>query len=412
MGARRVNLEDIDVDIDYTVAGQEENVGTALRRLEFQRQQRLQLVPTDDLEVRTVLGLLNEPEETLNEDKFSRRERLAELLFNNEEHLNTYKNSSLYHGHSNPDPISSTDGSKIEEEDEDFYTPATAKLIEARKFILPYSIDRSMKRLQSMKERALNFDIGKEINTRRQLNQHLEKMQLVGSQIVSIRPISKVCLMSDNALCATGSWAGDIKILDTKTLDVISGIENGHDGKIGGLAWNSTNTHLVSGADDCLVKIHSFDPDVKIIKELTALQGHTGRVVNVDFHPSGRFVASASFDMTWRLWDIESETELQFQEGHGKEVYSLSFQNDGALLCSGGLDNAAIVWDVRTGKSIMNLQGHAKPIYSVDWSPDGYHIATGGGDGVINIWDIRKTTETTRLLAHNNICLLYTSRCV
>lgn len=52
-------------------------------------------------------------------------------------------------------------------------------------------------------------------------------------------------------------------------------------------------------------------------------------------HPSGDYIASASFDTTWRLWDAETTQELLLQEGHSKEVYSVEFQNDGSLVASG-----------------------------------------------------------------------------
>lgn len=68
---------------------------------------------------------------------------------------------------------------------------------------------------------------------------------------------------------------------------------------------------------------------------LSVLKGHQGRVCRVAFHPSGRYVASASFDTTWRLWDVPTSKELLLQEGHAKEVYSVEFQNDGALVASG-----------------------------------------------------------------------------
>lgn len=65
------------------------------------------------------------------------------------------------------------------------------------------------------------------------------------------------------------------------------------------------------------------------------MKGHEERVCRVAFHPSGDFVASASFDTTWRLWDVATSKELLLQEGHAKEVYSVEFQDDGALVASG-----------------------------------------------------------------------------
>lgn len=67
---------------------------------------------------------------------------------------------------------------------------------------------------------------------------------------------------------------------------------------------------------------------------IQSLDGHDVRAAPF-FHPSGRFIGTASFDCTWRLWDVETGDELLLQEGHSREVMALSFQWDGALVASG-----------------------------------------------------------------------------
>jgi U4/U6 small nuclear ribonucleoprotein PRP4 len=64
------------------------------------------------------------------------------------------------------------------------------------------------------------------------------------------------------------------------------------------------------------------------------MKGHQDRICRVAFHPSGNYVASASFDTTWRLWDINTSKEILLQEGHSREVYAVEFQDDGALAAS------------------------------------------------------------------------------
>jgi WD40 repeat protein len=49
-----------------------------------------------------------------------------------------------------------------------------------------------------------------------------------------------------------------------------------------------------------------------------SLKGHEARVNRLAFHPCGHLVASTSNDETWRLWDIETGTELLTQEGHSE----------------------------------------------------------------------------------------------
>ena len=71
---------------------------------------------------------------------------------------------------------------------------------------------------------------------------------------------------------------------------------------------------------------------------LQQLAGHTDRLGKVAFHPCGNYFGTASFDRTWRLWDVESGETLLEQEGHSRAVYGLAFHPDGSLALSGGLD--------------------------------------------------------------------------
>ena len=55
--------------------------------------------------------------------------------------------------------------------------------------------------------------------------------------------------------------------------------------------------------------------------------------------------ATASFDTTWRLWDVETGQSLMEQEGHSRPVYTVAFHPDGSLAASAGLDSIGVgVW--------------------------------------------------------------------
>ena len=132
----------------------------------------------------------------------------------------------------------------------------------------------------------------------------------------------------------------------------------GHTDRVVGVAWHPQATlsqspslvNLVSGGGEGSVNLWSIERwcfffyrsafvgtniESKSESPLSVMKGHQDRVCRVAFHPSGNYVASASFDTTWRLWDVNTTKELLLQEGHSKEVYSVEFQNDGALVASG-----------------------------------------------------------------------------
>lgn len=399
MTDKKIDFDNIKVDNDFKSISQEESVSDALNRLEEARMHRVEMAPTDDNDVRKVLRMLEEPEQLVNEDEKSRRERLGELLYANRAFFKKYQESLGELG----EVLGSNNNSEQEEsEDEsEFYTPADESLKTARRFLIKYSIKKSKERLSRERSNARTLKIQEILSERRTLNAKLTKFQLVGSQVASTRPISRVAVAPNKDYFAAASWAGDIKVFKIDSLHELCEIKT-HDGKIGGLDWNIEGSLLVNGSEGGLVKINKYANDV--LGDNITLRGHEKRVVTTKFHPSNLYVGSASFDTTWRLWDVEKSIEVQLQEGHSKEVYSLSFHKDGSLVCTGSFDNSAILWDIRSGKAISILQGHAKPIYSVDWSADGHTVATGGGDGLINVWDIRKPdTAATPILAHNNI---------
>jgi U4/U6 small nuclear ribonucleoprotein PRP4 len=93
-----------------------------------------------------------------------------------------------------------------------------------------------------------------------------------------------------------------------------------------------------------------------------SFDGHLDRLARLAFHPSGKYLGTASFDKTWRLWDINTGKELLLQEGHSRSVYGVSFHPDGSLAASCGLDAYARVWDLRSGRLFFALKGHVKPV--------------------------------------------------
>lgn len=66
------------------------------------------------------------------------------------------------------------------------------------------------------------------------------------------------------------------------------------------------------------------------------MEGHAPhRVSKVEFHPSGRFLATCVFDHSWRLWDLDQGVEVLHQEGHSKPVYNIAFHCDGSVAVTG-----------------------------------------------------------------------------
>ena len=234
----------------------------------------------------------------------------------------------------------------------------------------------------------------------------LEAMINTTSEVADDRPISTCQFSPDGKSLLTGAWNGNVRIWSMPECNMQTGF-SAHMDRITGLAWHpharmgSEDGNIVmcvSGSSDCTARLWSEKCQL-----LHRLEGHTDRLARVACHPMGRHCGTASFDLTWRFWDIESGSCLLEQEGHSRAVYSLAFQKDGALAVSGGLDSYGRIWDLRTGRCIMLLEGHVKSILSTDFSDCGYLIATGSADNTARVFDIRKKGTLAILPGHTSL---------
>ncbi|CDS82033.1 related to PRP4-U4/U6 small nuclear ribonucleoprotein [Sporisorium scitamineum] len=354
-------------------------------------------IPTSDPKVRLRLRQLGEPITCFGEREMDRRERLRQLVARQLQQPSAPQSHDSQHSESDSE-------SGGDQEDEEFYTEGSPALVDARRKIACFSLQRSKQRLAVQRKDA-TVPLASIVKLRSKVFEPIKTYTNLGSQIGDDRPVSMTRFAPNSQLLATGSWSGSIKLWQVPSANHKLTFR-AHTDKVGGLAWHPQATlsqdpsavNLVSGAGDASVCLWSLESD----RPLATLQGHEARVARTAFHPTGDYVASASFDGTWRLWDVASSQCLTVQEGHSKEVYSVDFQDDGALVASGGLDAIGRVWDMRTGRTAMVLDGHAKEILSIDFAPNGYQLATASGDDTVRIWDMRALKFIYTIPAHKS----------
>ncbi|MGB3518925.1 MAG: hypothetical protein WBA43_20895 [Elainellaceae cyanobacterium] len=118
----------------------------------------------------------------------------------------------------------------------------------------------------------------------------------------------------------------------------------------------------------------------------TRLEGHQGRVWQVQFSPDGNAIATSGTDGTARIWDLDGN-QLAVLEGHQGRVEQVLFSPDGDAIATRGEDGTARLWDL-AGNSIALLEGHQGSVWHVQFSPDGETLATSGSDGTARLWDL------------------------
>jgi len=161
-------------------------------------------------------------------------------------------------------------------------------------------------------------------------------------------------------------------------------IAGGHNGTVAGAAF-SPDGHLVASASwDNTVKLWEVETG-RLIKTFA---GHTGLVNGVSFSPDSRLLASASDDHTVKLWQVETGRLSKTLEGHSGSVNGVSFSPGSRLLASASDDNTVKLWQVETGRLSKTLEGHSGIVYGVSFSPDSRLLASASRDNTVKLWDV------------------------
>lgn len=353
-------------------------------------------VPTADEDVRALLRKLQHPVTYFGEDKADRRSRLIRLV--NEMPHQNFGDQFEVEGHREGDEDLNLSLEDLD--DEEFYTPGPEELLDTRKRILNFSLEKAHKRIRKLQE-EYEPDFIKVLKHRRTINKKASEFELFGTQLIpnNTRSIGTVKYSPDNSRIACGSWNGNLYLLDNQ-LSLQQQLTPGyHLEKVNGIDWLNDN-QIITGGNEGNVNLWNTTQEQSqpqgFLKPEFTVKAHEARITSTLIHPNQQNFITTSFDQTWKLWDLNTQQELAQQEGHLKEVFSASIHPDGSLLATGGLDAYTKLWDLRSGKQLMNLQGHTQGIYSTEWSPDGYLLATGSGDCSIKIWDLRKMDQTNQ----------------
>ena len=135
--------------------------------------------------------------------------------------------------------------------------------------------------------------------------------------------------------------------------------------------------------------------DIETGKLVRKLQGHNGAVFDLAFSPDGKLLASASADTTVKIWHVASGRRLDTRSEPLKELYTVAVSPDGRLLVAGGADSRLRVWRlVSTDKPHINPLlyarfAHEGAIHVLRFSDDGRYLVSAGADGEVKLWETK-----------------------
>lgn len=126
---------------------------------------------------------------------------------------------------------------------------------------------------------------------------------------------------------------------------------------------------------------------------LTIMGHHARGVTGIALSPDGHLLASASYDHTTKLWDLDSNRLLATKEIDSRSpnhILAVAFAPGGSVFAAGSTDGVIRIWKAGSNgdeaPTTRISAHHPKPVKALAFSPDGVLLASGSGDGEITLW--------------------------
>ena len=105
----------------------------------------------------------------------------------------------------------------------------------------------------------------------------------------------------------------------------------------------------------------------------------------------GRLWVAAGYDGLIYVYQVDEGTEdnpdysqLYELSDHTRQVTGTAFNPDGTLLASASFDGTVRLWDMNDGHELLTLTDQPLPMQGVDFSPDGSRLLTSRADGTVS----------------------------
>src|SRR5262249_44862297 len=158
-----------------------------------------------------------------------------------------------------------------------------------------------------------------------------------------------------------------------------------------GVAFSRDGRWLASASWDGTVKI--WEAGASGTPEGTpryTLRGHSGNVGSVAISPDSRILASGSWDKTVELWDLQSplgDSLTELRTIHcSQRVSGIAFSPDGRLLAVGQANGIGL-YDPISGNEVAPFKKTVAPVPALAFSPDSRHLAAAGASSqTLKFW--------------------------
>lgn len=188
-------------------------------------------------------------------------------------------------------------------------------------------------------------------------------------------PVRAVAVSADGQTAISGSFDTSA-IRWSLTRNSAEQVLRFHESAVNAVAIIDAERQATGGEDGKIAIWRNGNP----LPERT-FEGHTAPIVSLSVSPDGKWLASASWDRTVRLWPLAGG-EPRALEDHNQNVNGVAFSRDGKFVVSASYDLTLRVWPLAGGDpQIVTLP---TPLNAVAVTGDN-EIAAAGADGRVFI---------------------------
>jgi WD40 repeat protein len=145
--------------------------------------------------------------------------------------------------------------------------------------------------------------------------------------------------------------------------------------------------HLAAGASQYLLvfDLSSRAPPVKI--------STTNVSYSLLFSPDASLLFVGRYDGSIRIYDLSAQKEVSALQGHLGAVMDMALSPDGRTLASCGDDHLVKLWNVASRQEILTLPSLRANSGALMFSPDGTWLAVDSAEERVQLWHAPSWTE-------------------
>lgn len=207
----------------------------------------------------------------------------------------------------------------------------------------------------------------------------------------SVKKAMRFCMGGD--AMAVGSGSGTITIWNLDTKKRLKRFK-GHKSTIVSILFSQDEKYMLSTSRKHIAKLW----DVQSEKELQSFE--IDSTINIVFSGNGKKVAWALHPNKIAVYDIEKSKIVHILKGHHFAVSSLKISRDGRYLVSNSTEGYIKLWNLKTGKESQSFRKQYGRLIAFSISKNSKYVLLGLISGNVRVWDIAKAKE--RKVFHGN----------